>query len=284
MLGTLAITLLFMTVFWKELKIVSFDPDLATAMGLKTMWIHYLLMAMVAGVTVTAFEVVGSVLVIAMLIVPAATAHLLSDRLPAMMLWSAVVAILATVFGVFLAGPGLLNTNAAGMMTVVAGLLFTLAVFLAPRHGILARAWRNFKLGLRIIGEDVITALYKSEEAGSRADEIGVTHFQHEAKSVARGIHGWLAELLLLRKGQVKRSPATLLLTDLGRGRAEAIVRAHRLWESYLGQHFPLPADHLHDPAERMEHFIGPQLQEQLASELQQPDTDPHGRAIPPQK
>jgi manganese/zinc/iron transport system permease protein len=284
MVGTLAVTLLFMTVFWKELKIVSFDPDLATAMGLKTMWIHYLLMAMVAGVTVTAFEVVGSVLVIAMLIVPAATAHLLSDRLPTMMLWSAVVAILSTVFGVLLAGPGLLNTNAAGMMAVVAGALFTLAVFLAPRHGILVRAWRNLKLGLRIIGEDIITALYKSEEAEHRSDPQRAAHFQREAKTVARGIHGWLAEWVLLRMKQVQRSASRLSLTDQGRGRAAGIVRSHRLWESYLGQHFPLPADHLHDPAERMEHYIGPQLQQQLATELKQPDTDPHGRAIPPSR
>jgi Mn-dependent DtxR family transcriptional regulator len=60
------------------------------------------------------------------------------------------------------------------------------------------------------------------------------------------------------------------------------LVRGHRLWESYLGEHFALPLDHLHEPAERLEHFLGPQLQEQLAEELAEPGRDPHGRAIPP--
>ena len=58
-------------------------------------------------------------------------------------------------------------------------------------------------------------------------------------------------------------------------------MRAHRLWESYLGQHTELPLDHLHAGAERMEHFINPGLQAALAAELKDPGVDPHGRAIP---
>ena len=75
--------------FWKELKITSFDPALATTMGLRSGLIHYLLMAMVAGTTVASFEAVGSILVIAMLIVPGATAHLLTDRLSRMLVIAA---------------------------------------------------------------------------------------------------------------------------------------------------------------------------------------------------
>ncbi|HXT58564.1 MAG TPA: iron dependent repressor, metal binding and dimerization domain protein, partial [Pirellulales bacterium] len=63
---------------------------------------------------------------------------------------------------------------------------------------------------------------------------------------------------------------------------AQSLVRSHRLWEAYLGEHFDLPLDHLHEPAERVEHFIGPQLQERLASELARPGVDPHGKEIPP--
>jgi Mn-dependent DtxR family transcriptional regulator len=73
-----------------------------------------------------------------------------------------------------------------------------------------------------------------------------------------------------------------LQLTDAGRGAARNLVRAHRLWESYLDTHFDLPRDHLHDPAERMEHFLDPQLQEELAAELADRTVDPHGKAIPP--
>ncbi|MGH7135445.1 MAG: iron dependent repressor, metal binding and dimerization domain protein [Pirellulales bacterium] len=53
------------------------------------------------------------------------------------------------------------------------------------------------------------------------------------------------------------------------------------MWEAFLGENFELPLDHLHEPAERLEHYLGPALVEQLASELHEPGRDPHGKAIP---
>jgi acyl-CoA synthetase (AMP-forming)/AMP-acid ligase II len=72
------------------------------------------------------------------------------------------------------------------------------------------------------------------------------------------------------------------VLTAAGQAAARSLIRAHRLWESYLDTHFDLPRDHLHDAAERMEHFLGTELQEELAAELADRATDPHGKAIPP--
>ncbi|HWA98627.1 MAG TPA: metal ABC transporter permease, partial [Pirellulales bacterium] len=99
MLAALTLTCAFVVLFWKELKLSSFDPALATVMGLRANVVHYLLMAMVAIVTVASFEAVGSIIVIAMLVVPAATAHLLTDRLRSMMLVSVGVAVVSSVFG-----------------------------------------------------------------------------------------------------------------------------------------------------------------------------------------
>jgi Mn-dependent DtxR family transcriptional regulator len=94
---------------------------------------------------------------------------------------------------------------------------------------------------------------------------------------------GRLALLRLWWRGEVAyRRPTGLALTDRGRQLAQMLVRGHRLWESYLGEHFALPLDHLHEPAERLEHFLGPRLQEQLAESLTEPARDPHGREIPP--
>jgi Mn-dependent DtxR family transcriptional regulator len=66
----------------------------------------------------------------------------------------------------------------------------------------------------------------------------------------------------------------------MGRREGESIVRAHRLWEAFLDKNFELPLDHLHAPASRVEHFIGPELQTELAAQLPQP-VDPHGKQIP---
>jgi manganese/zinc/iron transport system permease protein len=68
----------------------------------------------------------------------------------------------------------------------------------------------------------------------------------------------------------------------LGRQEGRELVRAHRLWEAYLSTHLALPPDHVHAPADRMEHYTDPALRDQLAADLANPTRDPHGRPIPP--
>lgn len=274
LLPALVLVLVYVSLFWKELKIVAFDPALAAAMGVSVVVIHYSLMAMVASVTVAAFESVGSIVVVAMLVVPAATGALLSERLLGTMLWAVLIGATSAVFGYLAAAS--LNTNVAGMMAVMAGVQFAGAVFLAPRNGLVSRWLRNFQLSLRIAGEDRLARLYRLEEA----------HPHAPATSPAR--RSRLVEPLALwrlrRKGWVERAGGGVKLTEAGRTTARGIVRAHRLWESFLDKNFDLPRDHLHEPAERMEHFLDPTLQADLDAELAGRRTDPHGKEIPPQQ
>jgi len=116
---------------------------------------HYLLMTLVAITTVAAFEAVGSIIVIAMLIVPPAAAHLLTDRLDLMVLISVVLAILAAILGHVTAIllPGWLGldprvvdaTSTSGMMAVMAGLIFAVVLLCAPRHGMLVKMFRRLE-------------------------------------------------------------------------------------------------------------------------------------------
>jgi ABC-type Mn2+/Zn2+ transport system permease subunit len=282
MAGVLAGTLLFIGLLWKELKLVSFDPRLATSMGLNATLVHYLLMVMVALAIVAGFYAVGSVLVIAMLIVPAATGHLLSDRLAGMMAWAAVVAVSSAVLGY--AGDLRFDTGMAPMMALVAGAEFAAAVCFSPRHGLVSRVLHRLGLALRIVTEDVMAMLYRTDESHGREPGEGAAGVSWRRCLVAGG-GGMLARLslpLLWWRGDIRRLPdGRVGLTQAGRRAAEALVRSHRLWEAYLGENFELPLDHLHESAERFEHFIGPALREELASELQQPGRDPHGKAIP---
>ena len=272
---TLALVLLFVVILWKELKIVAFDPALAAAMGFRVAIVHYLLMGMVAGVSVASFEAVGSILVVAMLIVPAAAAAQMTDRLKWMIAWAVTIGATSAIFG-YLAAVAT-GTSVAGMMAAAAGVQFALAVFLSPKQGIVTRRLRNLSLAVRIAAEDVIARLYRGEEAGGGVQGSGFTVQGHG------GFIQWLARMRLARRNWVRRdSTGELELTDAGRGAARNLVRAHRLWESYLDTHFDLPRDHLHDAAERMEHFLDPQLQEELAAELADRAVDPHGKKIPP--
>lgn len=272
---------IFVTLLWKELKIASFDPALATAMGLRAAWVHYALMALVALVAVASFEAAGSILVVAMLIVPAATAYLLTDRLGSMLLLSMVVACISSLGGCLAALR--FNRSVPGLMATVAGAQFALAVAFGPRHGLVPRWIGRWLLSLRIVSEDVAAMLYRAEELASRRGRPPGLERSVCAQAAGGGPMARLA-LTRLRWNAETQSTADgrIVLTDRGRSRAQSLVRSHRLWEAYLVAHFELPLDHLHEPAERVEHFIGPDLQERLAAELQLPDLDPHGRTIPP--
>jgi manganese/zinc/iron transport system permease protein len=129
------LNLLFVWLGYKELKITSFDPALAASVGISaTLW-HYLLMGMVSLTTVSAFESVGAILVVALLIAPAATAYLLTDRLSRMLVYAVITGVIASAAGYYLAV--WLNGSIAGAIAVVAGIEFALAFFLSPTHGIL---------------------------------------------------------------------------------------------------------------------------------------------------
>ena len=144
----LLINLLFVLLFFKELKITSFDPALATGLGISARFMHYVLMTLVAMTTVAAFEAVGSILVIAMLVVPPATAFLLAERLESMMILALVFAVLSAVgghLGAITIPPmfGFPDTNTSGMMAVAAGTLFGVCALISPKKGLMARLQRR---------------------------------------------------------------------------------------------------------------------------------------------
>jgi manganese/zinc/iron transport system permease protein len=193
-----------------------------------------------------------------------------------MMAWAVAIGATSAVFGYLIAVP--LATSVAGAMAVVAGLQFAIAVFFSLRSGLVSRWLRNLSLSVRIAAEDVLARLYRAEERGAKGQGT-------EDREQGTGIVGWLARWRLSRAGWVvPDAGGGLMLTDIGRGAARGLIRAHRLWETYLDTHFDLPRDHLHEAAERMEHFLGKELQEELAAELADRAVDPHGKQIPPAK
>ena len=142
--GALLFNVAWISIAYKELKICAFDPELAASLGIPVAFFHYLLMAATSITTVTAFESVGAILVVAMIVGPAATAYLLTDRLAHMLLLSVGIGILSSGLGYLIAH--LLDCSIAGAMSVVIGALFALALLLSPVHGILVRRWRLRRL------------------------------------------------------------------------------------------------------------------------------------------
>ena len=289
----LAFNAVLLVIFFKELRISTFDPGLATAQGISARAMHLGLMAVTAGTLVMAFESVGSILVIAMLIVPAATARMLCDRLWPTIAVSLMVACLSALLGhvmamfvppmVFsrLGYPAVGRGGTAGLMAVAAGGLLVAALVFAPRQGLLSRILNRVWLGIKIAGEDWLGVLYRQEELPV-PQRAGLTA---ELVAQSNSLGALITRLAVARlrwQGKVMARAEGYQLTDAGRQEGRQLIRAHRLWETYLARHFPETAAHLHESAHVAEHFVSPVIEEQLAVELDRPQQDPQGKQIPP--
>lgn len=145
--GVFLLSLVIVGIFYKEIKLCSFDPAMAAAVGIPVLFFHYVLMGLVSLTTVAAFESVGAILVVAMLVVPAATAYLLTDRLPVMIALSMGVGVASAIGGYLLAT--WLDSSIAGAMTAVSGLLFLLGFLFSPQHGLIAKLSAQRRLRTR---------------------------------------------------------------------------------------------------------------------------------------
>lgn len=261
--------------FWKELKLSSFDPMLAASLGLAPNRMHYLLMLLVSLATVTSFKAVGSILVVAMLIAPAAASQLLTTRLAPMMFCAVVISAAATLAGYQAALYW--NVQPGGAIAVTAGLFYLAAALLSPTEGILSRAFDNLQVATRVRREDILARLYRRQEnAPSLRTSLA------DARTFAGGgLLGSLAAMTVRRRGEAQLADGALVLTDLGRQAAAALVRSHRLWESYLVDEVGIQADHVHEAAHVMEHLLDEKMREEITQQLGGVQTDPHGREIP---
>lgn len=145
---TLAASVVALLVIWlafRPLMLYAFDPTQAQALGFNTSVIHYGLILLLTLTIVASLETVGIILVVAMLITPGATAHLLTDRFTTMLLISTSVGVGSAVLGLWLSYA--FDVASGGTIVLVATSCFFLALLFSPRHGVLMRRWRHRQLG-----------------------------------------------------------------------------------------------------------------------------------------
>ncbi|MGA0420156.1 MAG: metal ABC transporter permease [Phycisphaerales bacterium] len=247
---------IFTILLFKELRLSAFDPGFATSQGFAARGLGLALMVLVAAATVASFEAVGSILVIAMLVCPAATDRLLTDRLASQILLSVAVAGATGVVGYLAATAvpaffGRDSVNAAGSMTLVAGGLVALAIVASPNHGVVTQVLRRRRLAARVATDDLLAALHRAAEQG--LDRLACERLTKMLPK--RSISGAVDRAI--RSGLVERKRGVVRLTATGRIAAAAIVDRHRSWERYLVEEAGFAPDHVHDPAERLEHLSG---------------------------
>lgn len=260
----------------KELVAAAFDHAFAFTAGLMPTFASAALILLVAAAVVSSFEAVGSILVIALLVCPPAAARFLTDRLGVQLWLSVAIGVACAISGYILAAtlPHFVGLSGAvspsGMIAVCTGFALVAALFTGPKHGLIARRWRSLKLAARVAAEDRLARLFRETESGE-SPEGPRERFEPRVSWLVSA----LAERSLARQGLTIATPAGPALSQSGRAKACEIVRAHRLWESYLVDRVGLRPDHVHDTAMRLEHL--PRLEPE-----QQTATDPHNRPIPP--
>ncbi|WP_298753827.1 metal ABC transporter permease [uncultured Psychroserpens sp.] len=137
----LLITIVLLVAFFKELKLSTFDKGLAASLGFSPVIIHYGLMTVSSITTVGAFDAVGAILVVALMIAPAATAYLLTTDLKKMLFLSIAFGIFSAISGYWFAH--WLDASIAGSITTMLGVLFLLVYLFAPNKGVIAVLYRE---------------------------------------------------------------------------------------------------------------------------------------------
>ena len=266
--GVLAVVI----IFYRQLQITSFDPVMAASLGISVVAFEYVLTACASLVVVSAVPVVGVILVVGLLVTPAATAYLLCDRLSRMQMMASLFG-LTSVFGGLYVSIWVGGAASESMIVFFSTLQFLFVLVVAPRYGILADWLRRRAMVPQSLVEDVLGCFRKGHyEPISTAT---VNKFVDGKPDVIRKAIRWCD-----RRDWIDVSGDTLTLTKEGRREAKRLLRAHRLWETYL-EHVGTPSDLLHDRAHVLEHLHDQETVEYLDDKLGHPLQDPHGTEIP---
>lgn len=258
---------------YRYLFISTFDATQARAMGISTQAIHYFLMLLLSFTVVACMQSVGVILVVGMLIMPASAAYTLTGRLPSMLFTAALFGMISTIGGFLLAFS--LDITPGPAMNVVGAFLFLLAILFSPENGKI-RIWLSRRKARQSMKtDDLIKALVSS---GTRADAILTPVQQKLGWSNAEWKRAWAKALA---EAWIEEKNGGWALTGSGVRHGFELLGAHRTWEQFMVENLGYDKSQVHRQAEELEHYLTPQLVDEIQQELGRPIKDPHGAYIP---
>ena len=271
---TAAITvyvLLSVAVFFRYLFITTFQPIIAETMGISVSTIHYFLMLLLSFAVVASLQTVGVILVVAMLVTPASTALLLTDRLQKVLVLAAAFGLLSAISGLLIAIVWEMPPGPA--MAVAATGYYLIAVFFSPKKGLVFRFFQRRKLQNRIQIEDTLKQAFRLQQKEALSLESLLENLGFNRSVLQKQLQ------IMREKGWMEKDQ--FRLTQKGNEEARRLVRAHRLWETYLASEVGLSTEQIHEDAEKYEHLLSDEILDEVDKTLGYPTTDPHGSPIP---
>lgn len=272
---TATIVVLVCTLFFKEFKLLCFDAGFARSQGWPTVLLDILMMALVIAVTVIGLQAVGLILIIALLIIPPAAARFWTDRLPRMILISALIGAASGVIGAAMSAL-LPNLPSGAMIVVVAAAIFSISMLFGPARGVLVRAVEHWRLTATVARQNLLRAAYELCE-NQWADRDVPRRLDPRQCVMAwdqlLAARSWPPRELrrLLRdaerlgfiapaRGEVEQ----FRLTEEGLVEALRVTRNHRLWEQYLISYADIAPGRVDRDAEQVEHILGTRMVAEL--------------------
>lgn len=272
---------------FKELKLLCFDADFAQGQGWPVGKLDATLAGLMVLVVVVGLQAVGLILIVAMLIIPAAAARFWTERLVRMTIIAAFIG--ASSAGLGAAASALFPKLPSGAMIVLVSLVvFTLSALTAPARGALPRVLRRLKLNQRIDRQHLLRAMYEIQESRDNTkqdNDVSPTPVIDFNEILRR--RSWSPAKLarLLRRGEkddlVSATNNGWLLTQNGATEAARIVRNHRLWEVYLITYADVAPNHVERDADRIEHVLSSSLIRELEALLDRDGRSPVISTIP---
>ena len=266
---------------YRPLLVISFDRQFAYSIGISVRLLDAVFQMFLAVAIVVSLQAVGVVLVSAMLIIPAATAYLLVDRMNKMIVFAMILGVMSATLGVFFSFLGS-NLPTGPFMVISSSLLFLMAYLFSPKNGRITKWLRYMKLKSKVRNENTLKLIYHYLEKNSEARTGIQIEISELVKLKKVSTKSMLSDLNKLQKsGSVNIENKTVSLTEMGMDLAISVVRNHRLWELYLTNEADYAADHVHDDAEKVEHLLSEEKVRELELFLDYPTVDPHGKPIP---
>lgn len=264
--------------FFKEFSLVCFDADYGMTQGWPVARLDFLMMALVILVTVIGLQAVGLILVVALLIIPAASARFWTFRLRTMLWLSGMFGAMSGFLGSGISAL-MANLPAGAVIVLTASLFFVVSLVFGSARGLLRMGMGRVALRRKIRDENLLRDLHEWSETASNGDINGPSRRQLMTR------RAWSPSALRhtvsrLRRQRLLRLDAgqTIRLTGPGRKAAQEVVRRHRLWETYLITHADVAPGMVDLSADRIEHVLEPDLIRQLEATL----ADAAQKPLPP--
>ena len=273
-----SITLAIIYLMYKELKIVSFDPDFSQSIGFNVKIINQLITILTVISIVLGIKAVGVVLMAGMIITPAAVARFWTNRLSKLLRIAVTVAIFSCLIGSYISY--ITPTPTGPWIVIIMSFIAIVSFFFAPKKGIVSRKIKQVRFKRKILDENILKAIYHNLEVKKdfnkdlNFEDIMITRSFLKPQLI-------LGLKRLVKQGFLELNQGMYTFTDIGLTKGKRTTKLHRLWELYLTNYMNIAADHVHEDAETIEHILTPELETKLEALLEYPKIDPHNSVIP---